>query len=379
MKKLLIACFAALMLVAFTVPAMAADAPAWNFYGSARMSTFMTSQDKDASATGYSDKDLTWDLQGNSRIGARVKAGDVGGRFELGIGSSVATRLLYGTWNFGAGELLVGQGYTPLMSLVSNQVNAGDNDLVSFGGLYEGRKPMIRVSFAGFQFAAVKPSTATGNISAYVAEVTGIDLDPDSATFLDSVVTPAVMGYADIDTTLPKLEASYGLKLGPASINLMAGYNTFDVVDPEDNSEDITSYVYGIEAGANFGPAYLKGTYWGGKNVGNYGVYTDSDSFADFSGGDISDTDTFGYQLVIGFKVSDMLALEAGYGFVSSEDDIDGHDKDEARSYYGQATITLAKGVMLIPEIGLYDSMDSDTGADQGKVTYYGAKWQINF
>ena len=145
---------------------------------------------------------------------------------------------------------------------------------------------------------------------------------------------------------------------------MIAGYNSFDVVDANDNSDDITSYIYSIEASTTFGPAYLKGNYWAGKNVGNFGCLTATDSSADLdANGDISDTDSFGYQAVIGFKVNDMLTL----------------DKDEARSYYAQAVITLAKGVILVPEVGMYDNMEDDTGIDEGKRSYYGAKWQINF
>jgi len=97
MKKLLVLLAAVAFVVAFTVPAMAAD---WGFYGSARMATFMNDVTPAAPAT-QSDDDLLWDLQGNSRIGASVKAGAIGGLFEYG--STPNLRQLYGTWNFGGG------------------------------------------------------------------------------------------------------------------------------------------------------------------------------------------------------------------------------------------------------------------------------------
>ncbi len=81
-----------------------------------------------------SDRDTQWALQGNSRIGANVSAGDVSGRFEYGTG--VNLRLLYGTWNFGGGKLTVGRAYTPLMVCYSSQVYATDNGLVGFGYLF---------------------------------------------------------------------------------------------------------------------------------------------------------------------------------------------------------------------------------------------------
>ena len=84
MKKLTIL-LAAIALVCFSVPAMAVD---WNFYGSARMATFYTSEDLGAglnAAGNDSDDGIDWDLQGNSRLGATVKAENVSGRFELGL------------------------------------------------------------------------------------------------------------------------------------------------------------------------------------------------------------------------------------------------------------------------------------------------------
>jgi len=69
MKKLLVGLFAVAMVIAFTAPAMAE----WNFYGSARMTTFYEIEDNSANDDQAS---LTWDKQGNSRFGAKVKAND---------------------------------------------------------------------------------------------------------------------------------------------------------------------------------------------------------------------------------------------------------------------------------------------------------------
>ena len=69
MKKL-IAIFAVLLLAA---PAMAAD---WSFYGSQRMATFYVYDDYGDFPKNGQDNDwgLQWDFQGNSRLGANVKA-----------------------------------------------------------------------------------------------------------------------------------------------------------------------------------------------------------------------------------------------------------------------------------------------------------------
>ena len=79
MKKFTIL-MAAIALVCFSVPAMAVD---WNFYGNARMATFYTSEDQ--KDVGDKSTDFRWDFQGNSRLGANVKADHIKGQVELGL------------------------------------------------------------------------------------------------------------------------------------------------------------------------------------------------------------------------------------------------------------------------------------------------------
>jgi hypothetical protein len=98
----------------------------WSLYGSARVATFYTSQDLGkelelvpgtntfiavdvrASANQSTVKDLNWNLQTNSRIGATVQGDQIEGRFEIsvssdGSGGDVGTRRLYGIWTFADG------------------------------------------------------------------------------------------------------------------------------------------------------------------------------------------------------------------------------------------------------------------------------------
>ena len=96
----------------------------WQFYGSSRFATYSYTRNLSAN----DDQRVTkWNSQVNSRIGARVKADDngIGGRFEYGTG--VNLRRLYGTWNFGSGEVLIGHTETPSTYWESNQVWDVDN------------------------------------------------------------------------------------------------------------------------------------------------------------------------------------------------------------------------------------------------------------
>ena len=86
-----------------------------------------------------------------------------------------------------------------------------------------------------------------------------------------------------------------------------------------------------------------------------------------------------GYSLIAGVKLGDAIGLEAGYGKVSNDIDVVGAKDDDACSYYVQATIGLAPGVFIVPEIGKIDNEKDAANVKEGDITYFGAKWQINF
>jgi len=354
MKKLFVLCAAAIFVVAFTAPAFAAE---WSFYGSARISSFWADQDfGDGAGPSGSGDDAglyaghAFDIQGNSRIGANVKVSDnLTGRFEYG--STPNLRLLYGEYDFGGFKFGVGQDYVPLCMFYSNSAFGPDNNFLDVGGVYVGRDPMVWGKMGGFTVALVKPNV--------------------------SLVTGAV----DTDVTIPAIMAKYTFKIAGLSLAAAGGYQTYKVVDAADNDDDVNAYMVALGASYNMGPLYIGADYWMGQNTGNLGQATfgfapNISASADADG--VLDNDSYGYLAVVGFKLSDMLYFEGGYGFASGDLD-DAAKKDETSGYYVQAQISLAKGVLLVPEIGYYDLKDDAKGADQGDVTYYGLKWQISF
>lgn len=344
MKKLITLVAAMAMVATFAMTAAAAE---WDFYGSARVSTFWNSVDANdgtAEVDNYAQA-----LQGNARIGATVKVSDeLTGGFEYGASKGNANiRKIYGEWNFGSGSFLVGQTYTPLNVFYSNQVYGADNDLLAQGGIYSGREAMLRVKVGDFQIAVV----------------------PVNTTF-DAAATTEI--------TIPAIEAKYSLKMGDFGVDLMGGFQTFEAVVGT-VSYDIDSYVIAVGATANLGIAYINASVYTGQNPGNMiaidnGGGWGSGGFATAGATDTLDADVLGYLVVAGAKLNDMFSVEFGYGSVTEETDTVALD-NEAQSYYGQATITLAPGVFVVPEVGVIDH----DGADIDKETYFGAKWQINF
>jgi hypothetical protein len=349
MKKLIIMVASLALVASFAMTAAAAD---WNFYGSSRVSTFW--ENAEGNAPSVKDQDqFSMGLQGNSRIGANVKVSDeLTGRFEYGSG--VNLRLLYGTWNFGSGKFTVGQTYSPLNMFISNQVYGGDTDLLNVGGVYSGREPVLQLAFGGFKVALVELNNADN-------------------------VTGAV--YAE--NSFPALETSYLYKADNWNVKIAGGYQTYTQEMGGGLEIDVDSYIAAVSGGVNFGALYIKGNVYVGQNGGNLIALNTAVTGA-FGGGGLAginaagnetdDNDIFGALIVVGGKINDMFSVEAGASAASQERD-SWTDSDDVASYYLQSTITFAPGVFVVPEIGLIDYDE----AGQAEVSYFGAKWQINF
>jgi hypothetical protein len=400
---------------------MAAD---WNFYGSARMATWRTINDLGNPTD--SDDDTTWAQQGNSRLGATVKVNDqIGGAFEYGTG--VNLRKLYGTYNFGAGELLLGQTYTPSSSyFYSNSVYAVDGDMLGVGQFYVGRVPMVQLKMGGLKVALIKPNlsgtavkgdnddatygwySAGGGFAAFYQGTeedaisfeenlvdTGVITEEEASTRFTSVPATGAFEVKDTDSDLPKIEVAYQFKTDMFFVDAFAGYQTYTLASSS-KDYDIDSYVVGVGGGATFGPLYVNAGVHMGQNLGNYGalgfVPPDNISaaqttaladqhigFAKYAAAtdEIKDNDGLGYLGVVGFNASEMITVELGYGKQEYEPDADNSKKDTAEQYYVNCTINVAPGFFIVPEIGKvkYEIQDEDAG----DFTYFGAKWQINF
>lgn len=313
MKKLLVV----LLVLVFAAPAMAAE---WDFYGSARAGLWYTQYDEESSTVddsngdAESDTDLNYFIQGNSRIGAKVKTSDIiGGRFEYG---AFSLRLLYGTVKLGGVTLLGGQDYTPIDTLYSNQAAATDNGLLYEGMVYEGRLGQAKLMVGGFQVA---------------------------------LVTPTVSGVqSDTDVMLPKIELAYDMKMDAISVGGFLGFQTYDVGN-SDESESVTAMVLGARGKFNFGPAYVNFCLAYAQNAGNYGLTLRSSYAAsqNTTGADVEDATSIMGALAVGAKLGASLGIEAGVGYLSNSVKDGATDEDTtggAMSYYIQLPITLAQG-----------------------------------
>jgi hypothetical protein len=355
MKKLFMLLMAAALVVAFTIPATAADEIKWNWYGNARMQTFWESTDyRDSGTTvggngSTEDSDLTWKFQGNSRIGFRVKGGPIGGRVELrtqddnalGSSSTVDANFarLWGSWNFGAGTLYVGKRQAPVYQFLSGQA-AKDTGLIGWGAAYGRRRGMVGLQFGAFEVAFMQSRE-------------------------DALGT-----NGDTDVYLPKVEARWGMGFDTWSFNLFGGVQSYEisnVTSDTGGNEDVTvtSYIIGGDASFNFGPFYTKAGISFGENFGPADWVGPS---PDYDGDDdTNDVERLQGLLVLGFKMTDMVTFEAGVGGFA--DSWDGNDKGDGSSMsaYIQAVMQMHPGVFFIPEFSLFDDADIGEGSAEGE------------
>jgi len=382
MKKILGLFSVLTLLFCFTITARAADEQksiedrvkaledtlgTWSFYGSARFNTFYNSSSDDplpaSSGMQPDTKNTTWDLSSVSRFGATVNKGNLGGQVEMGIdddGANVYTRLIYGTYTIGDAKVTLGQDWAPLgIMFYANQVYWDDLDLIGFGFLFEPRTPQVKLDWKGLEVALLEPPS---------------DADLGMYDYKREVV-------------VPKIEARYHFTAEKFFGDVFGGAYTYKVKsEADDVDKSINSYVYGVAAGVTLDPVYASAMVWSARNGVQYGLVVGDGAlgarFDDPGTDHIANEDNLGYMLVLGTKIQ-KVTVEAGYGRVSSESDLAGAKKDEAQSCYLNATIPIVQTngakIFVVPEIGMMDYMKDAAGEKQGKITYGGAKWQVNF
>ena len=349
----------------------------WKFYGNVMMSTFYEKyKAKDLRNFGaIDDKGTTWGLNTDATIGATVEIGNIEGVFEYEHNVDPSLSYLYGVWNFmPEGKLVVGYDDAPLEFGISNQVYYANNGLSGFGSLDGDAAAQIKLIYKGFQFALIDPNPGMNDL-----------------------------GFGGTDVVLPRIEAAYDFSLGPLAGKIMGGYKTFKVVADEDMptelEETVNSWITGLGLLYDAGPFYFGINGFYGENIGAFGqavIANPEDTSPQiepldiiglnsgmpyWTGNEIIDAKTFGVAAALGYKHNDMLSFEVGYGYQEDKWKFAGmEEKLKGQSYYLNATITVAKGFYIVPEVGVMRyKCKGLADIDAGKLTYFGAKWQIEF
>jgi len=366
MKKLVIGFLAITLVALFAMPAVAGFEP----HASLRVAVGWWDFDPEDAAgntaegglvdLNIKDRDyetIMIELGDFSRFGAKWTGGDLSAHFELGLkgdgrgGNSAYSRLLYGTWKFKGGSLMVGQNYDPY-TFISDQMAPrladlggqhvreidAENLFIGYGCLWDSRQPQIKLILdSGLYLAAIQPDTEDG------------DLDVDHG-----------------DADLPKLCVGWEIKRDNLFLNPGFAYNSIEASkEGIMDEEDLDSWLCYLNGKFALGPADIKGSIHYGQNLGNFGLWNrEAAAYAKVDGDDFEDSDCYGGYVQLAFPL-DPATITLGVGYTESENDAWGDgDEDDQMSYFINAKIPFTDNFWVIPEFSYYDHGDDFVESD---------------
>jgi hypothetical protein len=370
------------------------------------METFARYWSKETAGRGGNlDRDETvFEIGDSSRFGANFKAGNTSANVELrpfggGEGGSTSSnfRQWWGQVDFTGWQLRVGQ-----QSVLDGMFPPGccideGSRQSAFGG-WSGR--VRQPGLAAF----IPIGQGTLKFGLFAPGDLGNDGSGAGTAGAGTAVVPIPAAQQGIDEHVPQIQASYDIKLGPASLKFVGGYNTYDEIywTPSDASSDISysidSWILGGELQSQFGPFTLmwqihyavNPTAYKGRRADSIGYTSGLNPRYDASSNTIQDAKEWGSFLRALYKMSDLVTWELGGGYVSQESDGTASlpkIEDDGMFVYLNAQIFLSKTFRFTPEVGYFDARTRDTTPvggtvaeiEQGDLWYWGAYWRIDF
>ncbi len=347
--KIFVACAA---MAAMAAPAFAKDV---TLYGSARLATFYEHTDNvNVGGPGTDDTDLRFRLQGNSRLGMRASDGPLGGHVEFGTGVNV--RLLYGTYKFDAGTLLVGQAETPYNYLLPSVV-LDDAGGYGYGVPYSSRRAQLRYTMDnGFYFAGMDPNAPTGI--------------PTAANLPDPISTSG----DDNNVYMPQLVVGFANKVDGFDYNVGVTGLWY-----ERNDFDVVAGMAYIISNIDLGVAKVAVTAHAGQNAGAF-LLNRGEGAPIFEPTNRRNVFNAGGSLAVN-------AFGANVGGAYAYDKPEGQSSDRDKwMAFVNYPVRLAKGFTVVPEFAYYNTSPRAAAGvvaglhGGGRDAYFaGAKWQIDF
>jgi len=404
MKKLFIVGIAALLLVAFSVPAMAKVKMGGiiftDFYyldRDAKNSQAWGTGNDDYQVTTIQVPDITrlygrWSNEDNVGMYIELGIGQTTGGVGLASDSGVMLRHAYGWWdvtpNF---QIMAGKSTTPFSPLVPSQLlgtRSGSVNVIGlgYGEFYSGRFAQVRGSFkfgkmGRVELALVDPNNGQRWNNQYLnyfpIEYAGATLNQDYQT----------------NTKLPRFDLSVPLYFGPIALypGFLYQYRTIDIINPAysrfDDSLSTYAGTLGIKGG--FGPFGFAAEGNWGRNVGNTNMGLGTSAPCSIASalpnpdGKINNATTYGYWFDVWYKIGPVTP-HVMFSQLKSEVDLNYQTLDAKSTMWGfSIPIDLAKGFRVRPELMWYDDGQIQYGGndlqDFGKYAIYGVQFQITF
>ena len=178
--------------------------------------------------------------------------------------------------------------------------------------------------------------------------------------------------FDEAGTALPGLQARYQMGLADHSLELSGGYVPgLKGAVPSESRLDPDAYLGYVNLKIPLHRFYLKGGAFFGQNMDALPLMAQSPW--DERGPQRS---LFGYQVGGGYKFSDTLSIQAGWGQAAQGQEI---SREDLRTWYIQAQISLGWRVSITPQVGYVDFTNGDGEKTKAEAFYCGARWQINF
>lgn len=328
----------------------------------------------DRPANSTNDGSYIIGFQNNSHFGINSKYGKLFTKVEfglreqgiLGTASGPGLRKVFGTYDFGSGgKLTFGKIDTPTIEggfqSDFNNNDAGGN---GFGSVTTGsRKLQIQYSHSGATIAIIHDDGANNDAS----------LATGGSAFVGA-------GHSRI----PRIALSYESKIGEkGKFKVAATYKYFDRADNGLPATWLAGHTGDVHAGhllvgakVPFGNAYLSTIFTYGINGHTYGEQTTAASLGGYgyNTNDLPEAlglnaQRAGLLLEGGAKINDTISLAAGAGYQATfnGENQRGNERNRAQathSYkiYANLPINVAKGFQIVPQLGFYDTIQTDRG-----------------
>ena len=406
MKKLFVIGMAALLLVAFTMPAMAkvkiGGIVFTDFY-------YIDRNKANTVARGMGTNAFTHtaiQVPNITRLYARwTNEDNVGLYIELGLGldggqsqdspsegsGSARVRHAYGWWDISPSfQIMAGKSTTPFSPLNPSQLigtRSGSVNIigVGYGDFYSGRFAQVRGTFKFGKVARLAIALVDPN-----GTLAGGSYGPWGTLNTDY----------QTNTKLPRIDIGVPIYLGPVHIypGLLYQHRTVDIINPAlaGANNDVDTIIGSLAIKAGFGPfgVAVEGNY--GQNWGNArglagisppitsGVRPGMGSATLKNNNQINNADTYSFWIDLNYKFGP-ITPHLMYGQMKTKNESAAGLEQEAKTQmWGfSVPIDLAKGFRIRPEIMWYDdgkfSQAGSDSVDMGKYFIAGVQFQITF
>jgi hypothetical protein len=391
MKKLLVLTLA-LVMVAFTIPAMAAEAPGPSIVLGARVNQTIGWQNRSEELTANGTDDITSsfvELPGNSYWRAKFTSADkkVGVHVEIGLKSSVGMRHVYGWYKMGNCKLLAGNtdNWHGAVYWNYHKLNAAPGgDLLGWGKLWAPRRPQVQLTWEKDNFGVQVALEKAANVNTVYG----------ASNYLPFFGYPANTTFADVGVdvyqTVPRLSLSMQYKTGGFSTTPSFGYAKYDTEGvPQGIEDNFEAWAFILPVKVVSGAFTVQGELHYAKNPGvGYSGYPGESglslySFKSFSS--YEDTTNWGGYIDASYSFG-ALRVAVGFGYEYFENDAwketwgFKEDNFNRKLFYISLPYKMHKNLTLYPEFNYLDHGENwMNGEDNGNEWVLGVLFRFVF